>query len=248
LTTNDLTIEAKIHIVTAAVASAQPLATEAGLSILKQGGNAFDAGVTTGFALQVVEPHLNGPGGEVPIMVAPANTGEVKVICGQGVAPAAANIDVMKSYGCDIMPGSGLLTAVVPGAFDAWMLLLRDYGTLRLRDVLEPAINFARNGYPLVPNVAFTIESAQDMFRNEWTTSADIYLPGGNAPKPGTLFRNVAMAAMYERLLKEVESNGGNREAEIEYARTVWYKGFVAEAIDRFCASTEAMEIGRAHV
>jgi len=224
------------------VTSTHWLATATGMAMLERGGNAFDAGVTTGFALQVVEPHLNGPGGEVPIMVAPANTGDVKVICGQGVAPAAANIEVMKSFGCNIMPGSGLLTAVVPGAFDAWMLLLRDYGTMRLRDVLEPAINFARNGYPLVPNVAFTIEAVQDLFRDEWTTSADVYLPGGNVPKAGTIFRNVAMAAMYERLLKLVEQNGGNREAEIEYARHVWYKGFVAEAIDEFCASTYAMD------
>ena len=224
------------------VTSTHWLATATGMAMLERGGNAFDAGVTTGFALQVVEPHLNGPGGEVPIMLAPANSGEVKVICGQGVAPAAANIEVMKSLGCTIMPGSGLLAAVVPGAFDAWMLMLRDYGTMRLRDVLEPAINFARNGYPLVPNVAFTIASVENLFKNEWTTSADIYLPGGHVPGAGTIFRNVAMAAMYERLLKQVEQNGGNRETEIEYARKVWSTGFIAQAIDSFCASTHAMD------
>ncbi len=230
------------------VTSTHWLATATGMAILEKGGNAFDAAVATGFALQVVEPHLNGPGGEVPIMVAPAGAGGVKVICGQGVAPAGANIGVMKSFGCNIMPGTGLLSAVVPGAFDAWMLLLRDYGTMRLKDVLAPAIDFARNGYPLVPNVSFTIEAVADLFKNDWGSSADIYLPGGSVPKPGTIFRNCVMAETYERVLKEVDQNGGNRDAEIEYARTVWYKGFVAEAIDRFCATTEALDTtGRRH-
>ena len=112
------------------VTSTHWLATAAGMSILEKGGNAFDAAVATGFALQLVEPHLNGPAGEVPLILYSAGHEEVKVICGQGTAPAAAGIDTYRRLGLDLVPGNGLLATVVPGAFDAWMLLLRDYGTL----------------------------------------------------------------------------------------------------------------------
>src|ERR687891_150905 len=97
----------------------------------------------------------------------------------------------------------GLLAAVVPGAFDAWMLLLRDYGTLSLRDVLTPAIGFARRGYPVVPMISAAITGVRALFASEWPTSAAVYLPGGDVPAPGTIFRNPALAATYERVLAE---------------------------------------------
>jgi len=111
------------------VASTHWLASAAGMAMLEKGGNAFDAAVAAGFTLQVVEPHLNGPGGEVPIILYSAATKEVEVICGQGTAPAAATIAHYSDLGLDIVPGTGLLSAVVPGAFDAWLTMLRDYGT-----------------------------------------------------------------------------------------------------------------------
>src|SRR5581483_9339815 len=116
------------------VASTHWLASAAGMAVLERGGNAFDAVVATGLVLQVVEPHLNGPGGEVPVIAFDAARGETFVVCGQGTAPAAATVSAYS--GLDLVPGSGLLAACVPGAFGAWMLLLREYGTLRLRDVL----------------------------------------------------------------------------------------------------------------
>ena len=97
--------------------------------ILEKGGNAFDAGVATAFTLQVVEPHLNGPGGDVPIIVHDVKRGRTEVICGQGPAPAGATIAHYKSEGLEMVPGTGLLAACVPGTFESWMLLLRDYGT-----------------------------------------------------------------------------------------------------------------------
>jgi gamma-glutamyltranspeptidase / glutathione hydrolase len=228
------------------VASTHWLATAAGMAVLEKGGNAFDAAVAAGFALQVVEPHLNGPGGEVPIILYSTRTDRVDVICGQGVAPGAATIDTYRSLGLDLVPGTGLLAAVVPGALDAWLLMLREHGTLELADVLSPAIGYAEGGFPLVPNISNTIERVRTLFETEWPTSAALWLKGG-VPKAGSLFRNPPLAATYRQLLREADA-GGSREARIEAARNAWYRGFVAEAIDRFCRESALMDTsGRRH-
>src|SRR5689334_5001036 len=185
------------------VASTHWIATAVGMGILERGGNAFDAAVATAFTLQVVEPHLNGPGGDVPLIVYDVKRGRPEVICGQGSAPAGATIAHYRSLGLDLIPGTGLLAACIPGTFDAYMLLLRDYGTMRLADVLTPAIGYARNGYPLVERICATIETVKDLFIEHWPTSAAVYLRGGDVPKPGTMFTNVKLAEMYERVLRE---------------------------------------------
>ncbi|MEK9278820.1 MULTISPECIES: gamma-glutamyltransferase family protein [unclassified Bradyrhizobium] len=225
------------------VASTHWIATAVGMATLEKGGNAFDAGVATAFTLQVVEPHLNGPGGDVPIIVHDVKRSRTEVICGQGPAPARATIAHYRSEGLDMVPGTGLLAACVPGTFESWMLLLRDYGTLRVRDVLEPAISYARDGYPLVERACATIQTVEQLFRKHWPTSAAVYLPNGEVPKPGTLFSNKTLAATYARILSEAESGGGGREAEIERARKAWSQGFVAEAIDKFCRTQEVMDV-----
>jgi gamma-glutamyltranspeptidase/glutathione hydrolase len=223
------------------VASTHWIATAVGMAILEKGGNAFDAAVATAFTLQVVEPHLNGPGGDVPVILHDARRGRTEVICGQGPAPAAASIAHYRALGLDMVPGSGLLAACVPGVFDTWMLLLRDYGTLRLADVLGPAIAYADDGYPLVERASATIGAVEQLFREHWSTSAAVYLPGGNVPEPGTLFANPTLAQTYRRMLHEAERAGADRDAQIERARKAWSQGFVAEAIDRFCR-TPAMD------
>ncbi len=212
------------------VASTHWLATAAGMAVLERGGNAFDAAVATGFVLQVVEPHLNGPGGDLPAVFWSAERGEALVLCAQGVAPAAATIERYRAEGLDLVPGTGLLAACVPGAFGGWLALLAEFGTWRLADVLELAIGYAHHGYPVVPGIPFTIRSAEALLR-AWPASAELYLP---APKPGSLFRNPALAATYRRIAEE--SRGDSREEEIERARLLFYEGFVAEAIDRFSA------------
>jgi gamma-glutamyltranspeptidase / glutathione hydrolase len=105
--------------------------------------------VAAGLALQVVEPHLNGPGGEVPIIFHSAESAETMVIGGQGPAPAAASIAHFEELGLDLVPGTGLLAACVPGAFDAWMVLLGEFGTLRLSEVMRYAIDYA-GGYQML--------------------------------------------------------------------------------------------------
>jgi gamma-glutamyltranspeptidase/glutathione hydrolase len=225
------------------VATTHWIATAVGMAILEKGGNAFDAGVATAFTLQVVEPHLNGPGGDVPVIVHDVKRGRTEVICGQGPAPARATIAHYKSEGLDMVPGTGLLAACVPGTFESWMMLLRDYGTMRVRDVLEPAISYARDGYPLVERACATIQTVEQLFRKHWPTSAAVYLPNGEVPRPGTLFTNKTLAATYTRILNEAESGGGSRDAEIERARKSWSQGFVAEAIDKFCRTQEVMDV-----
>ena len=228
-----------------AVASTHWLASAAGMAVLENGGNAFDAAVAMGFALQVVEPHLNGPGGEVPIILHQAErggTGRTEVICGQGVAPAGATIAHYRGLGLDLVPGSGLLATVVPGSFDAWMLMLRDYGSKRPREILKYAIEYAGGGYAVVPMINETIGRVEALFRDEWPTSAALYLPNGTIPKPGSLFRNETLARTYERLLQAGEAAGDGREAQIDAMRDAWYRGFVAEAIDAFCRSNELMD------
>ena len=123
------------------------------------------------------------------------------------------------------------------------MLLLRDYGTVRLRDVLEPAIAYARDGYPLVERASATIKIVEQLFRNHWKTSAAVYLPNNEVPKPGTLFTNKQLSETYARILKEAESAGADRVAQIEHARQAWSKGFVAEAIDKFCRTQDVMDV-----
>ena len=223
------------------------IATAVGMATLEKGGNAFDAAVATAFTLQVVEPHLNGPGGDVPVIVHDVSKGRVEVICGQGPAPAGATIAHYRSLGLDMMPGTGLLAACVPGMFDTWMTVLRDYGTMRLADVLTPAISYARDGHPLVERANATIATVEKLFREHWPTSAAVYLRGGTVPETGTLFTNPALAETYTRRLREAAGPGG-REQEIERARKVWSQGFVAEAIDRFCRTQEIMDTsGRRH-
>src|SRR3984957_10268951 len=170
------------------VASTHWLASSAGMAVLERGGNAFDAAVAAGFVLQVAEPHLNGPGGDVPIILHDAKLGRQQVICGQGPAPRAASIEAFQHLGLDLIPGTGLLPAVVPGAFDAWFLLLRDWGTWEFADVLSFALGYARNGIHIVPRISATIASMRPLFEAEWKTSAAVYLPAGEVPRPRGLF------------------------------------------------------------
>ena len=224
-----------------AVATTHWIASAVGMRMLEAGGTAADAACAAGFTLYVVEPHLNGPLGDMPAMVWPAGAEAPDVICGQGVAPAGATIAHYRSEGLDYVPGSGLLATVVPGAFDAWMLMLRDHGRLPLAEVLAPAIHYARHGHPVLPRVAATIAGLADFFRDEWPTSYETWCPGGTAPEAWSMFRNPALADAWERLLSEVEG-AGDREEQIEAARVAFYEGFVAEAIDGWMHGAEAMD------
>ena len=230
------------------VTSTHWIASAVGMAMLERGGNAFDAAVAAGFTLQVVEPHLNGPLGDVPILLWSEREARPRVLCGQGPAPEAASIETFRGLGLSAVPGTGMLAAVVPGSFDAWMTLLRDYGSLGLADVLEPAIGYAENGHPLLAAASEEISATAPLFREAWPTSAETWLRDGEAPAPGALFTNKALAATYKRIVEEATAASADREAQIERARDQWYRGFVAEAVDAFCRTNEALDSsGRAH-
>jgi gamma-glutamyltranspeptidase / glutathione hydrolase len=206
-----------------AVASTHWLATQSGMAVLERGGNAFDAACAAGFVLQVVEPHMNGPGGDLPAVFWSVDRGEPLVLCAQGVSPAAATIGRYRELGHGLVPGTGLLAACVPGSFGGWLLLLEELGTWPLADVLAFAIHYAEHGYPIGVGAVGTIARVEPLLR-EWPGSAELYLP---VPQAGATFRNAQLAATWRRLLDE---SGGT----VEGARRVYYEGFVAEEIDRF--------------
>jgi gamma-glutamyltranspeptidase/glutathione hydrolase len=240
---NPFTTRPEIEGTFGVVATTHWIATAVGMATLEKGGNAFDAAVATAFTLQIVEPHFNGPGGDVPVILYDVKRGQPEVICGQGPAPAAATVARFRELGLDIVPGTGLLAACVPGMFDTWMMLLRDYGTMHLADVLAPAIAYARDGHPLAERASATIAIVENLFRDHWPTSAAVYLPGGKIPQAGEMFANRTLAQTYERVLKEAAAAGGDRIRQIERARQVWSQGFIAEAIDRFCRTQELMDV-----
>jgi gamma-glutamyltranspeptidase / glutathione hydrolase len=221
-----------------AVASTHWLASAAGMSVLERGGNAFDAACAAGFVLQVVEPHLNGPGGDLPVVFYARSEGAPLVLCAQGVSPQAATIERYGELGQTTVPGTGLLAACVPGAFGGWLRLLRDFGTWRLEDVLAHAIGYAEEGYPVVAGIPLTIRKVEDLLRG-WPGSAALYLP---APEAGSTFRNPQLAATYRRIVDE--SRGGSRDEEIERARRAFYEGFVAEELDRFSGAEGGLLTG----
>jgi len=217
------------------VASTHWLASAAGMAVLERGGNAFDAAVAAGLTLQVVEPHLNGPGGEVPAVFYSADRGEPLVLCGQGVAPAAATSGRFRELGHDLIPGTGVLAACVPGAFGGWLLLLQEFGTWRLGDVLAFAIGYAENGFPVAGGLRSAIQRQSDLIAT-WPASRALYLP---PPEAGSQLRNPVLAGTYRRIVEA--ARGGSRMEEIERARELFYEGFVAEEIHRFCEAEDGL-------
>ena len=227
------------------VSSTHWLASQCGMAILEKGGNAFDAAVAAGLVLQVVEPHMNGLGGDASILIWSQHEQRARVLCGQGPAPADAAIPHFQHLGLEMIPGSGLLAACVPGAFGAWMTLLREHGTMPLRYVMEFAITYADAGYPLAEPIALVMSHVAPLFRSEWTESARVYLANG-IPQRGALFRNRDLATTYRRILAEAECAGG-REAQIDAAVHSFYEGFIAEAIERHCLNAVMDSSGARH-
>ncbi len=227
------------------VASTHWLASASGMSVLERGGNAVDAAVTAGFVMQVVEPHLNGPGGDLSAMLWSVDDLGPSVICGQGVSPAAMSIQHFEALGLKLVPGSGLLAATVPGSFGGWTTMLERWGTWELGEVLSYALHYAESGFPLLPGTSAAITAVADLFTQHWRPSAEVWLDGPAAPPAGARWTLTALARTYRRLLDE--AGGSSREARIAAARRGFYSGFVAEAVDRFNRTKWRDASGRDH-
>ncbi|HEY2555788.1 MAG TPA: gamma-glutamyltransferase [Diaminobutyricibacter sp.] len=226
-------------------ASTHWLASQSAQAVLERGGNAFDAAVAGAFVLHVVEPHLNGPGGDLVAIVAPSGE-EPRVLMGQGPAPAGASAAAYRELGLGLVPGSGFLAAAVPGSVDAWMLLLKDRGTWELADVWEYAIGYARDGHPVAPAVVKTIGAVAGLFRTEWTSSADQWLVDGAAPVAGSIVRNEAWAHTLERLIA-AGGAAATREDRIDAARDAWAGALVAQQVEQFVSDPALDSSGARH-
>jgi gamma-glutamyltranspeptidase/glutathione hydrolase len=211
---------------------------------LAEGGNAADAACAMGFALQVLEPHMNGPAGEVPILYYEAAADETHVICGQGSAPARATREAFSDLGLDRIPGSGLLGATVPGACDAWCTLLERFGTQSFERVAAPAVKLARDGYPAYEFLRDTLLLLRKKFERDWPSSAALYVP---VEKIGGRMRNPSWAYTLQSLIDAEKGQSGTREQKIRAARDAFYLGAVAEEIDSFLRSPAPDDAGRAH-
>ncbi|MBD7956765.1 gamma-glutamyltransferase [Microbacterium sp. Sa4CUA7] len=227
-------------------ASTHATATAVAQAVLERGGNAFDAVVAGGFVLHIVEPHLNGPGGDLVGIFQAAGDDAPTVLMGQGPAPAGARVAHFRSEGLDLVPGAGGLAAAVPGAVDAWLLLLRDHGTWEIGDVLAYAIGYARDGHPLLASVSATIDRVAELFRDSWPTSAALWMPDGEAPAAGSLLRNPAYAAVLEALVA-AGAHLPDRRARIDAARREWKHGLVAQAASAFLARPHRHSSGTEH-
>ena len=229
------------------VASGHYLSTEIGLEVLRRGGNAMDAAVAVGFGLAVLQPHQNGIGGEVSVLVYSADERKVHALSGGGVAPAGATIDHFRSLGVDLIPGDGFLPALVPPAVGTWILLLERFGTMRLADVLSPAVGLARDGLPMYDVLHDRIKGSAERFRSEWPTSAATFLPGGVPPDVGSVWQQPNWAETFGRLLKG-EGRHKNRAAGLRAACDVFYRGVIAERIVAFASSTAVRDAsGKSH-
>lgn len=222
------------------------LASSTAQAVLERGGNAFDAAVAAAFVLHLVEPHLNGPGGDLTALVVSADDPTPRVLVGQGPAPQGASIEHFRAEGLDLVPGAGGLAATVPGAVDAWLLLLKDLGTLELADVLEFAVDYAEHGYPLMPRVGATVASVRDLFCEHWTSSADFWLVDGR-PRPSN---ELAINRPYAQVLRTLIAAGSpssSREERIDAARTEWSTGLVAQQATAFLATPHRHSSGTDH-
>jgi len=229
------------------VSSGHYLATQIGLDILKRGGNAMDAAAAVGFALAVLKPHQNGIGGEVPMLVYSREQERVWAVSGNGPAPREATLERFLGMGLEIIPGDGFLPAIVSPAVSTWITLLEHFGTMKLADVLSPAVALAEDGLPMYDVVSAMIGETADRFRADWPWSAEVFLPGGRVPEPGSLWKQPRWAATFRKLL-DAEAGGRDRESGLRAAHDAFYRGGIARNIVRFCRGTAIRDAsGRKH-
>ena len=225
------------------VVSGHHLASDAGLDILKKGGNAVDAGVATVFAQAVAEFDRFGLGGEVPMLIYVAEERKVVSINGNGPAPLRASLEWFRERNIEAIPGDCFLPAVVPAVVDSLIVALDEYGTMSLGEVLAPAIELAENGFGVYEPFLSRIEGLAPRFEAEWPSSAKIFLPGGKTPEVGDLFIQKDLAQTLRRLVEaEAERKDEGRKVGLTAARNRFYRGDIAKQIVDFQKSFECTD------
>jgi gamma-glutamyltranspeptidase/glutathione hydrolase len=203
------------------VATSQPLATQVGLDILKAGGSAVDAAIAANAMLGLVEPTGCGIGGDLFAIVWDAEEGELTGLNASGRSPQSLTLQHFRDSGIDSIPYLGPLPVSVPGAVDGWYELHERYGRLPMSELLQPVIDYAENGFPVTEFIAdLWAENVES--RKEFAGVREIYMPGGEAPKTGDVFKNPNLANTYRMIAQ------GGRDA--------FYKGDIARKVDAYMA------------
>ncbi len=222
------------------VSSGHYLATAAGFRILEQGGNATDAGVAAGIAINVTLPQWTGFGGVAPIIIHDAASGDTVSISGLGRFPKAASIDYFnKNCGGELPPG--VLRTVTPAAADAWITALRLYGTMSFEQVVTPALELAEGGFPIPATLQSALARTGDSLIGDsdgdgrWSSTSAVFFPGGRRPDIGDILIQKDLARTFYRLIEvERDHAGQGREVALQAARDYFYRGDIAEEIVQF--------------
>jgi gamma-glutamyltranspeptidase / glutathione hydrolase len=200
-------------------ATSQPLATQVALDILKKGGNAIDAAIAANAVLGVVEPTGAGIGGDLFAMIWSADKGKLYGLNGSGRSPRSLKLEYFRQNGYEFIPSYGPLSVSVPGCVDAWYEMHDMFGRLPMKDILQPAINYAREGFPVSEVIAYYLEQGTNILK-EYPNIKEVYMPGGKTPSKGEIFKNPLLANTLEKIIK-----GGRNE---------FYRGTIAHSIDAF--------------
>ncbi len=207
-------------------ATSQPMATQVALQILQQGGNAMDAAIAASAALSVVESYSTGIGGDCFILYHEAASGKLHALNGSGRAPAKATAQAIRDRGHEVMPVKGILPVTVPGAIDAWSVANEKLGKLDFASLLQPAIEYARNGYAVSPVIATNWQQTETLLAETKEASA-VYLVNGKAPQAGTIHRQPDLAASLQLIA--------------EQGPDAFYKGSITEEIVRFSEANDGL-------
>ena len=226
----------------AVVTSGHYLATAAGLGVISSGGNAVDAGAAMAFCLHLLEPHQNGIGGEVPILIYSAKHEKVFAISGMGTSPAALDIEFCKANKLDMIPPDGFLPACVPAAVGTWCEALSQFGTLTLGEVLAPAIEIAEAGFPVYEALQRNLTNLEERFTARYPSSAAVYYTDGKPPKVGQLLTNPDYASMLKMLCEAEAAATGGRVEGIEAAKDCFYRGPIAEKIVKYITENPVLD------
>ena len=214
------------------VAANNYLAAQAGYRILEEGGNAVDAGVATGLAINVTMPQMTNLGGVAPIIMYLADSDEVLTISGLGRWPKSATLDAHKERFGDEIP-QGMASIVTPAAADAWLTALEQYGTLSFEQVVAPALDLAENGFPNTLSILRMAQRFEDFFL-DWPANGELFMPGGKHRQVGDVFVQSDLAATLHKMIEVERANRTrSRNKAVRAVRDYFYKGEIAEEMER---------------